>query len=545
MDQTSKSKNVKDTLYEWAIQSKILNKAFGTTDSKEEIDEIHSLLQKLFSEENKDVVKAKLYKKLWGSRCQFGPLPPFELLQEFEKDGVYHKDYRDHTTHSLFTCFLGLYIYENNSTIKDSFSDFIEKNFSTKKKDEQEEIFVSLWLLSSLYHDIGYLVENKKIEDKKSDAFKRFKEKIDGLLCTPLANTLSFSEQISTSIESQFINDSCIAHKNLNSIDDIEINFDLLKSASDYSGLTRKDQDINGIKQYYDFAASHQTLNGRPSFRDHGISSALLLLYIWTSFREYIANLCLKNYDKYYSYCWEKIQSLNNKLKEEISEHIIIAAAQAISLHNIIKKSLWDEEETLSKSLTLSSFRIMLKGGDTAMPLAFLLRLCDELQVWDRPRFRLLSENDNDLTSQDISIIALNDTISLRFFKDEDLLINPDGKHSWYYKLHEVLQPYFNPEEFNALLTYETYHIVSDGSGKFLRLFRDEIQHNTDKNSQNYNLILLGNLLSKGHYETFPKSKTKITKEEPVPIDLASLLDENLNLKNILGLKHEKRNQKQ
>ena len=421
MDHDQKRKNVNHTLYEWALNSPILQKAFGTNYKKD----INDLLHNFFFDDH-EKIKAKLatelYKKLWGSRCQFGPLPPFELLQEFENKRVYYKDYRDHTTHSLFTCLLGLYIYENNSTIKKACSEFIAKNFSTKKKEEeQEEMFVSLWLLSSLYHDIGYLVENNKIETD-SNILDSFTKEINKLLKNPLASTPSFAAEFSRNEEDSFINKYSIYTRKLNSVNDItkisvdkkEIDsFTFLQNASDCSYLTTG--NINGVKNYYDLAQKSKSTIRDDKFRDHGISSALLLLYCWYSFRQYIQDIC-SNEGSDIS-CFRRISSLKEHLNGSFKD-IITFAAQAISLHNI-NKTIWDERDTLNNDLTLRKFCIVLQKNENAMPLAFLLRLCDELQVWDRPRFRPLHDEDEYILSKDINIIVSNNGIFLQYLKDE------------------------------------------------------------------------------------------------------------------------------
>lgn len=505
--------NINETLYKWSKKSSLLKTAFGVTNNRKnkDVKKINDDLQVFFSltstKEKQEVAGIELYKKLWGAHHQFGPLPPFELLQKFEHDRVYYTEYRDHTTHSLFTCFLGLYIYEYNNTIKESFHTFIENNFlpSNYSKDE---IFVFLWLLSSLYHDIGYLIENEKINDRNSSVFKDFKLEINKLLKTPLAHTLIFSDLISESKERIFCQDFSIANKELNSIDDIENseNFDILKRASDASCLARKDKqnEINGIKEYYIFANSHKASNRESQFRDHGISSALLLIYIWYSFRNYINDICSKqsDFDQYYSDCQEcskNIHLLNDQQFKSFSA-IVNSAAIAISLHNI-NKNIWNEDETCSKGLNLKSFRIMLRDKNTytAMPLAFLLRLCDELQVWNRPRFRAPSNNDKNLNSDNISIIVSNKSVFLRFFQDEERFISPDtDEDSQYYKLNKTLKTYLS-EDLDNLLSYGKYTTIVSNTGNFLRIF----DTNKDDFSKN-----LGRLLSNGIYKS-PMSSEK------------------------------------
>lgn len=498
--------NVNKTLLKWALESSLLKIAFRIKDVKD----IDNLLKTFFSNDNekqKESAGLKLYKKLWGAHPQFGPYPPIELLKDFEYRGGFYDKYREHAiVHPLYVCFLGLYIYEYNCTIRNYFAKFIEKEkiISTNPEGTKErEAFVSLWVLSSLYHDIGYLVENEKIKDEKSDLSKLLKDKINELLEAPLANTPSFSEspycseseKIEKSLEKKVRTELKINCKAF-SVVDIENTkfFSMLQNASESSkiAITKK----NGILEYYKFAKNCTTMS-RPSFRDHGIVSALLLLFVWNSFKNYIGKLSGKTkVGKYYSNHFEKISELNGELKA--FSPIIDAAARAISLHNI-DKFIWNAEKEidekqnktalLGKDLTLQLFCIPLE----TMPLAFLLKLCDELQNWDRPYFRFHKQQG--LYNDDISIIASDRGIVLRFFKDEEQFLCPDTyEHSNYFELNELLKQYFNAKELNDLLGYEKYTVISNGSN-FLRLFLDD----TDK-GQDYNKLLkqLGNLLSQG-----------------------------------------------
>ena len=215
------------------------------------------------------------------------------------------------------------------------------------------------------------------------------------------------------------------------SIDNIEKDefFSSLLNASKNSHLALS--DTNGIKEYYIFAKSHTAKHRSTGFRDHGIYSALLLKYIWSSFREYLEELCKgKVAETYYSECFNEIFILNEQLESFSS--IVDIAAQAVSLHNI-NKSIWAVKDTSSHNLDLQSFHIALKDENEAMPLAFMLRLCDELQVWDRPRFRAPSIYDENIKSDDISIVVSDDGIFLRFFQDEEQFVHPDSysKHSF------------------------------------------------------------------------------------------------------------------
>jgi hypothetical protein len=74
-------------------------------------------------------------------------------------------------------------------------------------------------------------------------------------------------------------------------------------------------------------------------------------------------------------------------------EKSILAAAEAISLHNI-NKDIWDTQGKIfrRKFFPKSNYYICLTTEDAThkpRPLAFLLALVDTLQDWHRPIFRL------------------------------------------------------------------------------------------------------------------------------------------------------------
>lgn len=92
-------------------------------------------------------------------------------------------------------------------------------------------------------------------------------------------------------------------------------------------------------------------------------------------------------------------------------------ATEAIALHNIQKK--WEETETadlLLKGVTIRSFCIPLEK----LPIAYLLRVCDELQCWDRQSLsNPLGKNARTpLDADKLSLDAAFDRVSLSV-KDE------------------------------------------------------------------------------------------------------------------------------
>ena len=440
--------SVNNTLYNWAIDSPIVKKAFGAVSKND-----GAFRYFFFGDKDERVLAGiSLYEEAWKSHCHFGPLPPISLLNEFENENVYYKDYRDRTAHTISTCLLGLYIYEKNSSIRKCIDNYFENKVNYAGRSN-EDIFISAWLLLSLYHDIGYLVENDKVDTENTNAFARVKNAINELTKTPLAKSPKFSRIVTAEKELNIINASKIYRPELISIDNIEKDkfFSDLLNASKKSHLALS--DTNGIKEYYIFAKSHMAKYRSAGFRDHGVYSALLLKYIWSSFREYLEELCkCEVAETYYSEYFNEISILNEQLESFSS--VVDIAAQAVSLHNI-NKFIWEVKDTSSHNLDLQSFNIALKDENEAMPLAFMLRLCDELQVWDRPRFRAPSIYDENLKSDDISIVVSDEGIFLRFFKDEEQFVHPDSySNGHYYKLKKLLGEYLYPNDLSSILRY-------------------------------------------------------------------------------------------
>ena len=445
---------VNEILYNWAKNSQLIRTAIGPDNSS-----LNTTLSSFFgeNEEKRKTAGIELYKKIWGAHSIFGPLPFFDLLMKFEHDRVFYSNYRDHTIHALNVCFLGLYIYENTVAIRDAISKHFIKMGISNGNYTNDELFVYTWLLTSLYHDLGYLVENVKINCSNAVELNEFLEEINKTLHTPLACTPFFiSKKITTAKENRFINESEVFVPSFTSIDQVETPefFAFLKRGSEYSHLATNGE--NGVEKYYAFAKSHMSKDRSESFRDHGIYSALLLLFSWDSFHKYIDTICSKEkFDTYYSNTKEDILQIKSQL--DFFDTLITIAAQAISLHNI-NKTIWNDSDSTNNGITLQEFKIGLNDETTALPFAFLLRLCDELQVWDRPRFRVPSPSDKNIYSDELSIIGFDNGVFIRCFPDEARFIHPDtDEDSFYCTLRKRLEQYLDADDISSFLQYDLF----------------------------------------------------------------------------------------
>ena len=81
-----------------------------------------------------------------------------ELLSEYEANGSsLLMKHRDHYSHSVYVFALGLAIYETNGGYREAFRGFYGKQAADER--EAANLFLEIWGLTSLFHDIGYPFE--------------------------------------------------------------------------------------------------------------------------------------------------------------------------------------------------------------------------------------------------------------------------------------------------------------------------------------------------------------------------------------------------
>ncbi len=433
--------NINDTLYNWALTSSLFKKAcFSDSNSL-------SLLKQAFgdNEEKRYTASLALYEQIWDRYPEFGPRPLLRLLSEFEYDHVFYLRYRDHSTHILKTFILGLYIYESNVTIKSAFAEY--KFYDGNILDEEK--FLKTWTVVSLWHDIGYLFENEEI-DKHNDYWGMFLKKINPQYMYPLSSIYNSLECFEEKSFMQNNSITCYPIETITSIENDDYLFNLLISCGKYSGLVCQNGN-NSIKCYYNYARGHRSVDERPCYADHGIVSALLLLKMWLHFRDHINCIAQNDLNFFQKDVKLFIETVQSKI--DSTNTFIIEAANAIALHNI-KKEVWIKEELFDCGVNINRFRIMLDNklipDYYAQPFAFLLRLSDELQMWDRNRFVVPSKNDNTLHGNDMDIFVCDDKIRIWFKRDEEftdpaningLFANLKKRLSYCMDIESILEP--------------------------------------------------------------------------------------------------------
>jgi class 3 adenylate cyclase len=424
---------INKTIFEWAKKSEILrNTGWFNRETK-------SLLERALGEraDLRFVSSIDLCKKIWANYPELGTSPMLFLLGEEEYNRSFYDSYRDHVTHSIKVFFLGLFIYEKNVKIKEMFCD--------SDKDD----FVRIWMVSALWHDVGYLFENNL-----SSEFDRYINNMISNINIQNKNILSnIIEDLSPAIENAFYRESNISPMSIKDIDEIESQkiFDKLKNIGIYTQLT-SDRTVNAIHILYLHLQTADALDNVPSHKDHGIFSALLILLLWSKFDElinsvveFITNQTGTPTVELLVEANRQILDLYEKMQAKRSQSIILKAAQAIALHNISKEI---KSEKLEK-VSLDSFNIKVLNNRNykSLPFAYLLKLVDNLQEWDRTTFSVPTLNNLSLGGEEMDIQILNDYIGI-WFQDDDLTFkNPEYSSSKFCKIKNNLSQYIEVGE--------------------------------------------------------------------------------------------------
>lgn len=382
--------NINDTLVQWVEKSEIC-KAIIT-------DEILNLLKKAFSnnESERYTYSISVFRRLWENSCFLGPMPYYENLAGLEYGSKYYDNYRDHTTHMLKVFFLGLYIYENSPNVQNAFC------------DDDKQTFIYSWMITALYHDIGYLFET--LDGKVNDSYQcKIFELITKTLKRPLHSI--FRDELDESVEEILIKKLKLYSSEISSMADIDKNDNIWKKLYDAgkkSGLKMNDE-VNPIKEYYNFLGRNAK---KRAYLDHGICSSLMLLVINNSINEYIKNISVEKIGAQILTSHQTELIKNSMAFNEERNLCVERAANAIALHNINKD--WediDKKDLLTSGVNVVNFNIELMK----LPYAYLLRLTDEIAYWDRQMFRLMTEEERRLivSGDDMDIKIQNEQVQI------------------------------------------------------------------------------------------------------------------------------------
>ncbi len=427
-----------------------------------------------------------IIRKLWASYPGLGPYPLLDELINFENNQVFYSKYRDHAAHQLMNYLLGLYIYYHCKPIRKKVNKEIRASLEGLDGKQIEDEFILRWFVASIVHDIGYVLEDPKADPAKNEEgeivelWKIIEKRINNILRNCLSKTFIFTSKGLG--DDTKINEELTATYSLKFTLPQNINrpqkIGLVKGDKDGDWLKKLDTGLissgitdtqeSPLRTYYNLAHDNTPKGqSRDGFWDHGITSALILLRTWYSYREKIhatlkyATPEKEGEDKFgelmLSHCKEifdflsKYQSgkfIDNQLPNEKS---ILAAAEAISLHNI-NKDIWgnQSEAFRNNNFAKSNYSISFDTEDAThrpKPLAFLLALVDTLQDWHRPHFNLYidQERSTGLIDKDLSITfdKGRDSNKIQLYYQED---------DEYKKVIERLQAFLDNKAIEDLL---------------------------------------------------------------------------------------------
>lgn len=429
-------KGINKKIFDWAKKTSFFHLS----------EEEKKLLEQLLGTEQamREKASKKFAENIWKKYPELGPMPFFALLSENEYKRSFYENYRDHTTHQVKVFLLGAYIYDKCDAIQERINTYLHNEFSELKENEINRIFIVIWTATALYHDIGYLVEGTGADSSNTPYCDKIIKIINDMLEYPLANTIGLG--FNSNVERNNIKYKANKINSITSLED-ERTYEILAHFGELSCLSQNDK--NAIKEYYDFAQKQDT-GERKSFRDHGIASALLMMKIWKSYEKNLQEICnYKAQNPKNKNSVEKAKALYDKI--DIIRKEINIAAGAIALHNINKK-YWKPEEI--ENIALEDFCLELVG-DNALPIAFLLRVVDELQDWDRVYYRPITDDDDVLSGKDVDIEVKEDAIYVEYVRDNLNFRHPDsycgGRFS---KLIKKLSLYLDTDTVRQILKY-------------------------------------------------------------------------------------------
>ena len=350
----------------WAEDSPLYRLALGDEDPDRE--QLYWALGP--SESNCYAATFALTDALWRRHPELGLGPDYRLLAEKEYGRDYYNKYRDHCTHMFKVYLLGLYLYEKQRALHEALQSFFAG------EADPDRAFLSVWTLAALYHDMGYLIETED-GSRDSEAARFVYARLTEALALPLTRLYPRVFGLGTEAGQQ----KALRKKNLmipavvETLLDLEEKLELLKGFGPGVGLC-VEPDGNPLKAYY---AHLPKLREGRSYYDHGVVSACILLFVRDALVKYVQESREASFS----------EAQRAKLQDFLAgaadySRWVELAARAIALHNVKKDfNAHEALELNQKGVTIGDFRIPLDRE----PVAYLLRLCDELQCWDRKRF--------------------------------------------------------------------------------------------------------------------------------------------------------------
>ena len=414
-----------------------LARSFGSTDQSKRV-----------------AAASKVVQRLWKGYPVLGPSPILDVLAEFEFDRMFYPNYRDHSCHVLKVFTLGLSMAHNCPPLRDA----IESRYGSL----HSVTFKAAWLATAIWHDMGYVLESDAAGKSADEAWLRVKEALNKRLMAPLSATPFYESRVQFDREKQFIKKARIYRPTLDSPADVERDgltsyFECLSAAAEASALGPTINMQNAIEHYYRFAKSKDVASGnRPTFLDHGVTSALIWLQLWDDYRGYLTESLLPRIST--EPIFNRIDTDLRKVCQDIAafEPFAKDVAGAIALHNI-DVNLWFPLDMAAHNFTFDQYQIALyddpSRGVQAQPLAFLLALADVMQDWDRPRFRPTESHERSgLDADNLDIEFKGQNIVVSFFEDIERYRNLYDPESKFMRLKQNLEVFLQPSAITSIL---------------------------------------------------------------------------------------------
>ncbi len=259
-----------------------------------------------------------------------------ELLSEYEANGSsLLMKHRDHYSHSVYVFALGLAIYDTNAAYRRAFRDFYSKIAGDERT--AANLFLELWGLTALFHDIGYPFElpfEQVLSYFEVNHQKRGKGSVH-LAYRGIEGLVSLDEQ---------------AREHFKVIYGVEFETVTQLLAFDIAQKLGKDYDVNADYLRDVIDAKPVSPDRFGLFMDHAFFSAVRL------YRELTRTRGAADFRA------EQVDALS-----------------AILLHNSLFKfaiAFYKDKDKRKAPLLVERH-----------PLAYMLMICDELQCWDRTAY--------------------------------------------------------------------------------------------------------------------------------------------------------------
>ena len=350
-----------------------------------------------------------LMKAVWSNHPELGLSPDYDHLMKLEFDRGFHPKYRDHTTHMFKVFLLGIYLYEKHEKIREAINSI----------GLDSDSFLRVWIMTALSHDVGYLVENNRT------TFEMY-QRLNLALSQPL--TTLFPEDFGLGTERGILEQYSILTQRIERMNPIKNALKRFDGTGKTVRLTVHSD--NPIMTYFEktaqIAEPINTTDQSRSYFDHGIVSAGLILFLQETLCDYYERFPI---DELHIHQKERLIKMINSAEDY--KRYTEQAAYAVALHNIKKDWSGNRMTDMAiEGVTLGDFQIPLKDE----PVAYLLRLCDEIQCWDRQYYTIFPEGKEPLDGSEMSFMIENECLKIH-------ISDPKTRDDIILALNGILEP--------------------------------------------------------------------------------------------------------